>query len=466
MNKLDIFEESLKNSMEGFEVPYNSADWDKLSDRMDKEQGGNGSSATLYAGLLAGALLIGGAAFYMLSDDAQNTDIAENTTVVSEQPTDPRASEENASFLAEQQEDESSTSAEPAGNDEKPDSENSTDNEEPGNSLNQGSAVTNTGMVSPTSASDVSPEQGSMVGKPTADTEKRNTAQNDAPKSITPPEEKSRIVAISTHAGTVDGMVAGGAFSMKQSGSCEGSKVSFKLDAVDAGTHYLWNFGDGSFSNLPEPEHVYERPGKYQVTLVRTGGQGGKKIQSQPTEEIIEIHAAPEADFRFGDREEKGKIPYMHFENVSTSAVECIWDFGDGSTSRKFHPNHVYRKAGTYQVKLQVKNGNGCTDEKTTSVVVELNNPLGAPLTFSPNGDGVKDDFLPESLKTLNAPFKLTIYDQEGAPVFTSYSSDKAWNGTLQDGSNGEAGVYVWMVNFLEGEYADMMFQGRTNLIR
>ena len=40
MSKLDFFEEGLKDSIEGFEVPFNSSDWDKLNSGWIKNEVG------------------------------------------------------------------------------------------------------------------------------------------------------------------------------------------------------------------------------------------------------------------------------------------------------------------------------------------------------------------------------------------------------------------------------------------
>ena len=53
----------------------------------------------------------------------------------------------------------------------------------------------------------------------------------------------------------------------------EGGKLAFvnmSAGAVD----YLWNFGDGTFSTLPDPSHIYERMGTYDVSLVAYSAEG------------------------------------------------------------------------------------------------------------------------------------------------------------------------------------------------
>lgn len=37
---------------------------------------------------------------------------------------------------------------------------------------------------------------------------------------------------------------------------------------------YYWDFGDGTFSRIPNPSHIYEQPGRYLVTLEVMKGSG------------------------------------------------------------------------------------------------------------------------------------------------------------------------------------------------
>ncbi len=50
------------------------------------------------------------------------------------------------------------------------------------------------------------------------------------------------------------------------------------------------------------------------------------------------------------------------FYNRSENATEFHWDFGDGETSQEEHPEHAYKKNGTYTVTLTASN----KDKKNT----------------------------------------------------------------------------------------------------
>lgn len=52
------------------------------------------------------------------------------------------------------------------------------------------------------------------------------------------------------------------------------------FDPEGGALQYLWNFGDGNFSNLPNPQHVYAATGVYTVTLTVTDPQGAQGVSA------------------------------------------------------------------------------------------------------------------------------------------------------------------------------------------
>ena len=68
-NNLDVFEKSLKDSLEHYEVPYNSADWAQMERALSSGVRGWGRGRALIVGLLvASGLLIGGTAYFLGRD--------------------------------------------------------------------------------------------------------------------------------------------------------------------------------------------------------------------------------------------------------------------------------------------------------------------------------------------------------------------------------------------------------------
>ena len=63
--------------------------------------------------------------------------------------------------------------------------------------------------------------------------------------------------------------------------------------------------------------------------------------------------------------------------------LACLWQFGDGGSSRLPHPTHVYTKPGIYTVTLQVNNAAGGVTLTRTSCITAYA-PVKAGFTASP----------------------------------------------------------------------------------
>jgi PKD repeat protein len=133
--------------------------------------------------------------------------------------------------------------------------------------------------------------------------------------------------------------------------SCEPPTADFEYqangDTVDftalspAATSWYWDFGDGYFSELSNPFHIYDLPGEYEVCLV-TSNECGSDTDCQMIELCI-----PVADFTF----EVVDLDAF-FTDESIFADVYYWDFGDGYFSDLQNPWHAYAETGSYDVCL------------------------------------------------------------------------------------------------------------------
>ncbi len=121
-----------------------------------------------------------------------------------------------------------------------------------------------------------------------------------------------------------------------------------------------------------------------------------------------------------------GCAPFtVQFLNNSTSAINYVWNFGDGSLPvTTVNPSHTFINAGTYLVKLYASNPNGCTFsiDSTTITIVVKNDTIHADFNY------VKVD----SCGPFSANFTNTSTNT-GSGATTSY----VWN--FGDGSSSTA---------------------------
>lgn len=153
--------------------------------------------------------------------------------------------------------------------------------------------------------------------------------------------------------------------------SCVGDTVNFtNLSTISSSsqiTIYNWNFGDGSFSNLQNPTHVYSNPGVYSVTLLATSNYGcSRNFQNQ-------IVINPNPIVSFTPNSGSGCPPLtIDFNDNSNGGVSWFWSFGDGSFSTLQNPTHTFDNSGVYLVNLQVTNINGCNSESVSPAVINV----------------------------------------------------------------------------------------------
>ena len=169
-------------------------------------------------------------------------------------------------------------------------------------------------------------------------------------------------------------------FTPDRTEGCSPFEVAFENNSSGAAI-YLWDFGDGGSSSVPDPVHLYDRnmmdhDTTYVVTLIATSAE----FCTDTAVAYITVH--PYIDALFAVNDIIGCHPFdISVTNMSTGAEEYLWDFGDGTpviTTSGPVLNHTYLNAGPgtayYNLQLIVRNSEGCSDtlERTITVYPEL----------------------------------------------------------------------------------------------
>ena len=223
--------------------------------------------------------------------------------------------------------------------------------------------------------------------------------------------------------------------------ACAGAEVNFNAKNSPKNGSYLWNFGDGSFSNQENPAHVYKSAGIFDVSLSVTDPNNGQ-ISTIAMRDLITINPKPEADFEWTYTNSPAGEPTAKFVNTSVNANTFVWKFSDNKTSTEISPSVIYNAKGKQAVILEVHNSYGCADEQVKIVQVNADFNLGAESSVS----AYDISFMPEALKKDGNKFKLTVYDGENI-VFESNSKTKPWKGETKGGKKAIAGQkFPWIV--------------------
>lgn len=161
-------------------------------------------------------------------------------------------------------------------------------------------------------------------------------------------------------------------FSTGNTNSCAPVNVQFNNQSTNAASR-LWEFGDGTTSNLQNPTHTYTANGSYTVTLHSFNASGCESIFQKENAVVIVL---PNADFS-ADLSPGCAPLTTTFTNTSTNSNQWSWDFGDGTFSTLKNPVHTYNSPGDYNVRLISFNSQGCSDTLTFNSYIHVINAAG-----------------------------------------------------------------------------------------
>ncbi|WP_321506272.1 PKD domain-containing protein [uncultured Methanoregula sp.] len=151
--------------------------------------------------------------------------------------------------------------------------------------------------------------------------------------------------------------------------------VLFHDDSLNEPAAWLWDFGDGSTSNVQDVLHTYTTAGTYAVNLTVTNAAGGSSHRVPgyitvgpavtptvtPTPTPTSPGSAPEVHFLANTLSGTAPLTVIFTDISTNSPTAWSWDFGDNSSTNAtaMNPVHTYAADGNYTVNLTVKNAAG-----------------------------------------------------------------------------------------------------------
>jgi PKD repeat protein len=222
--------------------------------------------------------------------------------------------------------------------------------------------------------------------------------------------------------------------------ACQGEEVEFQTTNGPKTGSYLWNFGDGHFSDEMNPKHKFAKAGDYDVSLSITSDNG--QINTTVVNDMITIEAAPDADFTWEFVNSDPNTPEVRIINLSEGGSTYEWSNGNESTEVAEGARFALKPGGRQMIALNAKNAAGCTDGAVKHISVNSDFTLGAASQWSPK-DG---PYMPQGLKKSKVDFSLSIYDMTGSKIFETSSRVKGWDGKLPGGGYASEGAYSYKV--------------------
>ena len=406
-NKLDSFERFVNSSLSGEEVAYNPSDWDDLSNRLN-----NISPQPFYKKgwfISGAAAIVIGASSFIYYNNLTAEAVETNPIVAIENETNTPKIKQTELLQIEETLTEISTTEEETINKLKPISSETKGKEE---------------LVNEPIANHSKPPRSLPISSTTV-------SKEDKPNT-----KKEVKIPLPIANYKVKGELSG----------CKGLEVEFFAEKQDNVT-YLWSFGDGMFSTEANPTHQYNSPGTFAIELIVQSVIDGKILTKSEEETNVVIVEDPSLEILKNVTLDKG-LTTVNYSYLGDDVTKVYWNLGNGVSSSNKEVATAYKKRGNYKVLLEATSSKGCKSITEDHVFIEEDYNLLAPNTFTPDGDGLNDKFIPEALKTMDCNFTMLIRSRTEGVVFETSSLDRPWDGKSQK-TNLECPEdnYIWIVN-------------------
>ncbi|MEO7310492.1 MAG: PKD domain-containing protein [Chitinophagaceae bacterium] len=222
---------------------------------------------------------------------------------------------------------------------------------------------------------------------------------------------------------------------------CLGDSISFADNSsglTSAVTEWKWSFGDGVTDTTMNVVHRFGSAGTFNVSLFITNGQGcvsntftspaivydAPHVDAGPTLYGLAGNSIPMQPFVTGNNLSFEWSPATFLDDASLKAPLCT-------------------PVSDILYTLTVTGEGGCKASDTTSVRL-LQLPR-IPNTFSPNGDGINDQWNIPNLN-LYAGATVNVFDRYGKEIFKVTGYSKPWDGKA-NGKDLPVGTYYYIIN-------------------
>ncbi|NUO01323.1 MAG: gliding motility-associated C-terminal domain-containing protein [Saprospiraceae bacterium] len=205
-----------------------------------------------------------------------------------------------------------------------------------------------------------------------------------------------------------------------------------------------YNWSDGSSG----PEVALPGPGTYQISVTKGCGV------VLDTAFVIEVLALPEIEIP-----EAATIlcpgNSTQISAITDANSEITWSTGQSGAEIRVDLPGLYIATATNEC--------GSTSDSIALLARGCDNCFYIPNAFSPNGDGVNDQFIVASICPVEA-YRLQVFSRWGELLFDNRQPGEGWNG-IGHNKPLPPGVYVWLLVYTqEGE--SFKKTGEVNLLR
>ncbi|RXK86549.1 PKD domain-containing protein [Filimonas effusa] len=244
---------------------------------------------------------------------------------------------------------------------------------------------------------------------------------------------------------------------------CTGESVQFNVSGAET---YRWEPATGlSNATLPNPVASPSATTTYVLT-----GADTKNCFSQKVNVTVAVFPIPVFHI-LGDSVRNLNIGYSDTLRTSSSDDINRWVWTPGNwLSCTNCPEPIISAKRDIVYTARVYNAGGCTSSDQVTVHVLCNGAnIFMPNTFSPNNDGMNDQFYPRGRGLISIK-SLRIFNRWGQPVFeklnfNANSAQDGWDGNF-GGKPASADVYVYIMEVVCENNTIVSYKGNIALLR
>ncbi len=233
--------------------------------------------------------------------------------------------------------------------------------------------------------------------------------------------------------------------------ACAENDVLINIEIPHARYAYTWEMGDnntrstnGSDSSLV---HQYDNVGCYDITVHVVSDFGC--VGTKQFECAVKVLEQPVAAFDYTPEVATNVEPFILLENKSINASYWEWNFDNRTEVMLDSIIHEFDgRNNEYPIELTVISDDGCSDTIRIILHYKEETVIYYPSSFSPNEDGLNDEFGVSFEAVSPVDFSLKIHDRWGRQLFGSTSPNRTWNGKTTNGYLVPSGVYPFELRY------------------
>ena len=136
----------------------------------------------------------------------------------------------------------------------------------------------------------------------------------------------------------------------------------------------------------------------------------------------------------------------------------------DGGGLNASQGNYFFSDGGTFQIFQTVVSPEGCAATSVREVVVN-GTVFFAPTAFTPDGDGLNDEWLPVARGVIR--YSLTVWNRWGQRIWSTNNPEEPWLGQRNDGAHFVPNdVYHWEASYLDQRQYPRIHRGTVIVAR